>query len=243
MSYAITCLPEFKAICPAFVGACLEAFASDRPTPAELTAEIAQAAEVLKTQYDATSIKQRPSIAATRAAYKLAGKDPSRYRPSCEQLARRVLTGRDLYTVTTLVDIGNLVSLKSGYSIGVLDAAQIKLEAAQDEQRAAQKNLDAAPSTDGSITLGLGRTDEPYEAIGRGQLNIADMPVYRDALGAFATPTSDSTRTMISASTRHILVLVNGYDGNKAAVGEAADLARALLERYANAQLQDISFY
>jgi len=213
---------EFEQICPAFIGACLEAFAKDSPTPPSLTAEINAAADDLKAHYDATTIKQRSGIAATRNAYKRAGKDPGRYRPACEQLARRVLTGRDLYTVSTLVDIGNLVSLRSGYSTAVLDASQIVGE---------------------GISISLGRSEEPYEAIGRGQLNIANLPVYRDERGAFATPTSDSTRTMITPTTAHILLLINGYDGDNAAVSEAAMLAERLLCSYAAAQVVGITNY
>ena len=39
--------------------------------------------------------------------------------------------------------------------------------------------------------LGIGKSGEPYEGIGRGELNIEGMPVYRDAMGGIGTPTSD----------------------------------------------------
>ena len=37
------------------------------------------------------------------------------------------------------------------------------------------------------MTLGVGREGEPFEGIGRGELNIAHMPVYRDAVGGVGT--------------------------------------------------------
>ena len=58
-------------------------------------------------------------------AYKRLGKDPNRYRPSAEALRRRILRGLPLYKIDTLVDIVNLVSIRSGYSIGGFDADKI----------------------------------------------------------------------------------------------------------------------
>ncbi|MBF0964993.1 MAG: hypothetical protein HXK17_06500, partial [Alloprevotella sp.] len=160
------------------------------------------------------TIKSRSSIAATRAAYKACGKDPSRYRPASEQLSRRVLQGKGLYSVDTLVDLGNLVSIFSGYPTGLLDADKIVGE---------------------SVELGIGRADEPYEGIGRGTLNIEGLPVYRDAVGAIASPTSDSTRTMLSPTTSRLLFIINGYDGDEQLLQESVDLAQDLLQRYAHA--------
>jgi len=63
-------------------------------------------------------IKKQPVIAATREAYKRCGKDPGRYRPSAEALRRRLMRGIALYQIDTLVDLINLVSLRTGHSIG-----------------------------------------------------------------------------------------------------------------------------
>ena len=82
------------------------------------------------------------------------------------------------------------------------------------------------------LTLGIGREGEPYEGIGRGPLNIAGMPVWRDAAGGVGTPTSDNVRTRLTAATRRLLVIVNGYDGNAEALRRTADDIRALLRRY-----------
>ena len=50
----------------------------------------------------------------------------------------------------------------------------------------------------GNVSFGIGEKDEPYEGIGRGELNIENIPVFRDKVGAFGTPTSDSVRTSVS---------------------------------------------
>ena len=63
-------------------------------------------------------------------------------------------------------------------------------------------------------------------------LNIAGLPVYRDGLGGVGTPTSDHERTKISMETTHLLVLINGYDGNEAQVRANAEYIQELLRRH-----------
>jgi putative B3/4 domain protein len=205
---------EFSERVPQFRGAFLEATVQNSATSPKLWAEIEASCEKLQADFTTETIKSRSSIAATRAAYKACGKDPSRYRPASEQLSRRVLQGKGLYSVDTLVDLGNLVSIFSGYPTGLLDADKIVGK---------------------SVELGIGRADEPYEGIGRGRLNIEGLPVYRDAVGAIASPTSDSTRTMLSPTTQRLLFIINAYDGDEQLLQESIDLALDLLQRYAHA--------
>lgn len=207
--------PEFENICPHFVGAAIEARVTNSATNSQLWEEIEKCCQQLRADFTTESIKHRSGIAATRQAYKAAGKDPSRYRPACEQLARRILQGKELYAVNTLVDLGNLVSLSSGYATAALDADKIEGE---------------------KLTLSLGTAGEPYEGIGRGVLNIENLPIYRDSLGGIATPTSDNIRTAISLETRRMLLLINGYDGNQEAVEAAAQDTIELLQRHCAAE-------
>ena len=85
-----------------------------------------------------------------------------------------------------------------------------------------------------TITLGVGREGEPYEGIGRGVLNIAGMPVVRDAIGGIGTPTSDNERTKMSLQTTRLLALVNGYDGDAEQVRQCCQFICDLLQRYAD---------
>jgi DNA/RNA-binding domain of Phe-tRNA-synthetase-like protein len=168
------------------------------------------------------SLKDMPSIAATRRVYKACGKDPSRYRPASEQLIRRMLQGKELYQIDTLVDLVNLASIAYGYSIGGFDADRFVGD---------------------TLTLGIGREGEPYEGIGRGPLNIAGLPVYRDAQGGVGTPTSDNERTKMTMETTHLVVLVNGYDGNRERVMENAQYLKQLIERFASGSDCSITLY
>ena len=220
--YTIKIEPEFQAKCPSFCGLAIYSGIKNSASSELLWKEIDSEIEQIRKQYTVDSIKSRSGILATRQAYKTFGKDPSRYRPACEQLARRVLQNKNLYRVNTVVDILNLVSIVSGYSTAALDASKI---------------------VGNDINLGLGRANEPYEGIGRGCLNVENLPIYRDAEGGFATPTSDSVRTMLSVDTKQLLVLINGYDGNKDALTQMADYTIHLLRSYANAGACEIAYF
>ena len=133
-----------------------------------------------------------------------------------------MLQGKALYQIDTLVDLINLASIAYGYSIGGFDADKF-----------------IGPT----LTLGIGREGEPYEGIGRGMLNIAGLPVYRDAQGGVGTPTSDNERTKITITTRRLLVLINGYDGNEQRVVENAHFIQELIRRYAQSDGGCVSVY
>lgn len=208
----IQCSEEIKRACPEFKGMALEATVINTPYNESLWKEIERFTVEYRTKYTVDSIKEMPAIQATRTAYKRCGKDPSRYRPSGEALCRRLLRGLELYKVDTVVDLINLVSIVSGYSIGGFDADKFEGDV---------------------LTLAIGRAGEPYEGIGRGELNIEGMPVYRDAVGGVGTPTSDNERTKLSLDTTHLLAIVNGYDGDTTHLQETIDYIKALLEEYA----------
>lgn len=209
----IQCSEEIKRACPEFKGMALEATVANTPYSESLWKEIGRFTLEYREKYTVDSIKEMPSIQATRTAYKRCGKDPSRYRPSGEALCRRLLRGLELYRVDTIVDLINLVSIASGYSIGGFDADKFEGD---------------------TLTLGIGCAGEPYEGIGRGELNIEGMPVYRDAVGGVGTPTSDNERTKLSLETTHLLAIVNGYDGDAVHLQETIDYMKALLEKYAD---------
>lgn len=175
--------------------------------------EIADEEKAVRETVKLEQINKWLPIQATRQAYKRLGKDPNRYRPSSEALRRRILRELPLYKVDTLVDLINLVSIRSGYSIGGFDVDKI---------------------AGGSLVLGVGREGEIYHGIGRGELNIAGLPVYRDAVGGIGTPTSDEERTKIGLDTTHLLMIINGYSGLEG-LEAAGKYAVGLLSKYVSA--------
>ena len=204
---------KIETVCPSFVGACVEADVENSAYSEELWKLIDEQCEKFRQTLTTDTVKDISAIAATRRVYKACGKDPSRYRPSSEALIRRVLQGKHLYQIDTLVDLINLASITYGYSIGGFDAGKFSGD---------------------TLSLGVGREGEPYEGIGRGMLNIAGLPVYRDAIGGVGTPTSDNERTKMGLATRRLVALVNGYDGNEETVRATAQLIIRLVERFCN---------
>ena len=138
------------------------------------------------------TVKDIPQIHSSREAYKALGKEPARYRLSAEALHRRIIKGKGIYQISNLVDTINLASVKTAYSIGGYDEAKIE----------------------GDVVFDLGKAGEDYEAIGRGKMNIENLPVFRDNKSAFGSPTSDSTRTMITENTSKIFLIVINFGGH-----------------------------
>ncbi|MBR4191972.1 MAG: hypothetical protein IKQ86_04860 [Prevotella sp.] len=213
---------EIESVCPSFVGAAVEAQVVNSEFCQPLWDEIHALEEKFRKELTTDSLKELPSIAATRSVYKACGKDPSRYRPASEQLIRRMLQGKELYQIDTLVDLVNLASIAYGYSIGGFDADKFVGD---------------------TLTLGVGREGEPYEGIGRGVINIAGLPVYRDAEGGVGTPTSDHERTKMTLATTHLVVLINGYDGNEERVLENAHFIQDLLRKYCQSDGGTVTLY
>lgn len=202
---------EIQRVCPDFVGACIEANVINSQYSAALWDEIKQWSDKLKSELSVDTLKEISGISATRTVYKACGKDPSRYRPAAEALIRRILQGKNFYQIDTLVDMINLASIAYGYSIGGFDADKFVGD---------------------TLVLGVGKAGEPYEGIGRGMINIEGLPVYRDAVGGVGTPTSDHERTKITLDTQHVLILINGYDGNEAHVRRNAEYVQELFRKY-----------
>lgn len=157
-------------------------------------------------------ISKIPAIASSRAFYKKCGKDPARYRLSAEALLRRLVKGAGLYQLNNVVDQLNLVSITTGYSIGGYDAGKVV----------------------GDVTFGIGVANEIYSGIGRGELNIEGMPVFRDSIGAFGTPTSDSDRTSVTPGINRFLMIIVGLGANDK-LDKASEMAVSLLTDFCGA--------
>ena len=182
-------------------------------TSPELWAEIERESEAVIAKYVLLEINKRPAVAQTRALYRALGKDPNRYRVASEALWRRVIRGLGLYRIDTLVDLINLVSMKSGYPISGLDADKLVGD---------------------TLTMGVGEEGEEYNGIGRGLLNISGMPVYRDEVSGVATPTSDEERTKITLDTCTLQMNINGF-GEEMPMEETVAWSVELLRKYAGA--------
>ena len=122
-----------------------------------------------------------PGVQRARSLFRALGVDPTRYRPSSEKLLNRVLKGKTLPQINTLVDVGNACSLTSLLPIGIYDSQKI----------------------DGSVELRKGQSGESYPAIGGSSMNLAGRYTLVDETGPFGSPITDSLRTCVTEETRN----------------------------------------
>ena len=207
----ITISSELFSKWPDLILSCLECDVTVKEKDEILWKKIEEVCLKIEASLKIEEISQIPAIHATRKVYRTFGKDPARYRPSAEALMRRVVRGDGLYQVNNVVDIVNLVSLETGFSIGGYDSSKIQMP----------------------IILSIGQNNDLYEGVGRGKLNIEGLPVLRDQFGAFGSPTSDSIRTSVDNDTQKFLMVIFGF-GDHACIYATIQFAEILLKEYAS---------
>ena len=172
---------------------------------------ISQYEDYIMEEYSIESVLDIPLIKEARDSYKKLGKDPSRYRLACESLMRRLVKGNKLYRINNLVDAGNILSIATRRSVAVLDYDKIV----------------------GDVLIRVGRASDEYEGIGRGKINIENIPLYEDEIGPFGSTTSDTTRTMVTESTKKILLFIVCF--GKDEIEEDKKIAIDIFEKYCGA--------
>ena len=137
-------------------------------------------------EFTVESLAEAEPIRAVRGLFRSWGMDPSKYRPASEALLRRVVQGKGLYRVSNVVDASNLVSIETGWPLGCYDRSRIR----------------------SPVLFRHGAAGERYERVGREMWHLEGRPVLADADGPFGSPVSDSTRSMITESTREALIVI-----------------------------------
>jgi DNA/RNA-binding domain of Phe-tRNA-synthetase-like protein len=187
----LTIDPGLKQKCPRASLGFLTAQVVTQETPQALLEEMKLRETEILHLPDPRSLLESAKILATRAGYKALGKDPARYRGSAEALLRRILSGKGFPQISSVVDIINLVSVESRLPIGLYDLAHVK----------------------GDIVFRTGRAGETYKGIGKYDLNLESLPVFSDEEGPHGSPTSDSERTMVTASTQSVAAILISFGG------------------------------
>jgi len=201
--------PKLKALFPDLEIGYLQVKVKVNPSNEDLKNYLQKTCEMLFEITTYESIRNIKAVESMKDAYRKLGKDPNRYRPSAESLLRRIASQKGLYYVNNVVDVLNLVSIQTGFSICGYDVDKII----------------------GVISFGIGLENEHYEGIGRGILNIENLPVFRDEIGAFGTPTSDSVRTMVTDSTKNFLMIFPAFSAGLN-LEEALRLSKELFDKY-----------
>ena len=162
-----------------------------KPSDNLLIQKLDKACETFASNHQVEDISKLTVIADSRKAYKTLGKDPARYRLSSEALLRRIVKEKGIYKINNIVDINNLISIESHYSICAFDLSKI------------------IPP----VQFTIGTKEDEYYGIGRGLLNIENLPVFEDTMGKFGSPTSDSERVKITNETTSISMNIVSFSG------------------------------
>jgi len=133
-----------------------------------------------------TTSEANELLQPARKLYRSIGIEPTKTRPSSEALFRRIVKGKELYQINTLVDVGNYCSLRYLLPIGLYDVSRIHLP----------------------IQIRLGEDGEGYQGIGKEWVNVSQRITLADSQGPFGNPTSDSLRTAVTLKTTDLLVVI-----------------------------------
>lgn len=147
--------------------------------------------EEIKRTYDLATVKDTPIFRAYRDFFWSIGIDPTKNRPAAEALIRRILAGKPLPTINTLVDAYNLASIKSCISIGAFDAGRLR----------------------GDLVLRFARKGEEFTGIGMEKPLVlgGNEVVVSDSEKLIAIyPYRDANDTKVTETTRDVLLLICG---------------------------------
>lgn len=208
----LTIAPSVTAISTNIALGCVHCNVNVEPSDATLVNELQSSASEVIAGKDVHAIAEFPRIKDARDFYRRAGKEPGRYRSSSEQLLRRIAGGKGLYFINNVVDINNLISIRSHFSVGSYDLGRL------------------TPP----LSFTIGAAGAAYQGIGKGLINLESLPIFEDAGGPFGSPTSDSERALITTETKELLMIVISFSGVHG-LNNILDDSVGYLERFARA--------
>jgi DNA/RNA-binding domain of Phe-tRNA-synthetase-like protein len=157
-----------------------------------------------------------PSIAAWRRAFAAFGAKPTQYRSAAEALLRRLAKHGDIPSINTLVDLGNLVSIRYALPVAVVDLAGI----------------------DGGITVRFATGTERFTDLGSAEPVVPEPGevVFVDRAGVACARRwcwRQSAQSATRATTTEALVVVEGlHEGAERDVAAAREEIVALLGEF-----------
>lgn len=158
-------------------------------------------------------IRDHGAFRAYRDFFWSVGIDPTKTRPASEALTRRIVAGKDLPTINTLVDAYNLASVESFIAIAAFD-------------------LDSLSSEDLFMrTAGKG---EHFRGIGMdADLELKGIEIVIEDSGKLVAvyPYRDSDESKVSLQTRSALLLMRGVPGVQN-LHEASRLSQEYVGRF-----------
>ncbi len=119
--------PDILSHYPNIVGGVILAHNLDNgPTPHSLLTTYQEEQQAVKQRIGDMPLSQLPSLNAWRRAMKAFGVEPTQYRSAAEALLRRLTKKGDIPSINTLVDLGNLVSIRYALPVAVFDTKTLR---------------------------------------------------------------------------------------------------------------------
>jgi DNA/RNA-binding domain of Phe-tRNA-synthetase-like protein len=211
--------PDVAARFPTIVGGVIHARGvTSGPTPPGLAEAFrAEQAAVLE-RIAGTPLSELPTLVAWRRTFRGFGVDPTAYRSAAEALLRRLTKQGSIPSIGALVDLGNLVSIRHGLPVSVMD------------QRAVTGGTTVRFATGGErfTDLGSGARELPEP----GEVIFADDA---DLVSARRWCWRQSAESASGPGTTEILVTVEGHHPTAASdVAAALEDLQTLLRAYAS---------
>lgn len=119
-----------------------------------------------------------------RKLFHQAGCDPTKYRPSFEALARRIIRGEEFPRINPQVDFCNVLSLKWYVPCCICDLSKLEFP----------------------LNFRKGEEDETFESL-RGPFSLKNKPLIEDKISPFSTPITDSIRTRVEFETKDLFFI------------------------------------
>jgi len=114
--------PAIGARFPTVVGGVIHARGlTNGPSSSSLLRAFEAEQTSVRARLGATALSELPSLSAWRRAFREFGVDPTAYRSAAEALLRRLTKQGSIPSINTLVDIGNLVSIRHALPVAMFD--------------------------------------------------------------------------------------------------------------------------
>lgn len=117
--------PPITATFPAVIGGVLIGSVQNATSSDALLTLYQHEQQQVKQTIGDTPLSDLPALNAWRSAFRTFNVDPTKYRSAAEALLRRLTKKGDIPSVNTLVDIGNLVSIRYGLPVAVFDVGTL----------------------------------------------------------------------------------------------------------------------
>lgn len=161
----------------------------------------------VRNEYDLDTVKDHPTFRAYRDFFWSIKIDPTKIRPAGEALIRRILAGKTLPCINTLVDAYNLASIKTRIALATFDADRLE----------------------GDLLMRFAEEGEQFSGIGMekplilrgGEIVVSD----KEKLVAIY-PYRDADNTKVTEKTKNLMMVVCGVPGiHRQELEKASDVA------------------